>query len=58
MSSQLGQNPAYGGPPGSGSGSGSGQGQDKSPLSTMNMGFLKSLTEKKITRGMFVQTLS
>lgn len=36
-------------PPGGGYGSTSSQ--DKSPLSTLNLSFLKSLTEKRTTRG-------
>ena len=38
-------------PSGSGGGYGSSSGQDKSPLSTLNIGFLKALTEKRTTRG-------
>jgi hypothetical protein len=30
-----------------------GGGQDKGPLNTLNVGFLKSLTEKRTTRGLF-----
>jgi hypothetical protein len=42
---QYGKQPSDGG-----YGSPSG-GQDKSPLSSLNLGFLKSLTEKRTTRG-------
>ena len=53
MSSSLSPD-AYGKQPQSGGNygnSGSGSGSDKSPLSSLNLGFLKTLTEKKITRG-------
>lgn len=42
---QYGKQPQYGG------GGGSGSDQERGPLSSLNLGFLKSLTEKRTTRG-------
>jgi hypothetical protein len=52
MSSSGPPDPYAGKQPAQGSYGGvSGTESDKSPLSTLNLGFLRSLTDKKITRG-------
>lgn len=51
LSKQPSQSPY--GAPASGSGSGA-SGQDKSPLNSLNLGFLKTLTDKRATRGKFL----
>ncbi|GJC99694.1 BZIP-type transcription factor [Colletotrichum higginsianum] len=55
---QYGKQPSqgqYGG--GSGGGGGSGSDQERGPLSSLNLGFLKSLTEKRTTRELYIKAL-
>lgn len=47
---QYGKQPSQGQYGGGSGGGGSGSDQERGPLSSLNLGFLKSLTEKRTTR--------